>query len=179
MLANLNKNLGIILFKNPNTFNYILFNKFYSLFILKKKFANGEILEFHKKGFVKTKYESQELVKFVNEKIISPQEKYITNGVPRHQFIVNEHYREKILKLIKRDYGELIEKLEKYYNNKIAISEFQIKIFRFKKTMNIMTNKLETKQKNLTAIIIMLIFMLVHILKCLLIFMMFLMRMVL
>ncbi len=127
MLANLNKNLGIILFKNPNTFNYILFNKFYSLFILKKKFANGEILEFHKKGFVKTKYESQELVKFVNEKIISPQEKYITNGVPRHQFIVNEHYREKILKLIKRDYGELIEKLEKYYNNKIAITEFQVK----------------------------------------------------
>ena len=127
ILSYLNKNLGLFLFKNPNTFNYILFNKFYSLFILKKKFAIGEILEFHKKGFIKTKYESQELVKFVNEKIITPQEESIGNGVPRHQFVINKDYREKILQLIKRDYGELISKLEKYYNNKIAISEFQIK----------------------------------------------------
>jgi len=127
MFSYLNKNLGIIFFKNPNTLNYIFFDKLYSLFILKKKNIDSEISQFHKNGFFKTKYKSLELVNYINEQIISKQEKDIPRGVPRYQFEIEKKYRKKILQLVKRDYGDLIHDLEKYYNNKIAISELQIK----------------------------------------------------
>ena len=127
MLSQLNKNLGITLFKNPNTLNYILFDKLYSLFVLKDKATENEISEYHKKGFVKTKYTSPELVDFINKNIILPQEKNIQNGLKSYQFPIDKHYRKKILDLFKRDYGGLISELEKYYNNKIAISEILVK----------------------------------------------------
>ena len=127
MFSNLNKNLGILLFNNPNTLNYILFNKLYSYFILKKKNMDNLILQYHQKGYTKTKDKSLDLVNFINENIVSKQEKNIKEGEARHRFLIPEDCREKILKLIKRDYGNLIQKLEKYYNNKIAILEIQAK----------------------------------------------------
>ncbi len=127
MISQLNKNLGITLFKNPNTLNYILFDKLYSLFVLKDKTTEDEIAEYHNKGFVKTNYTSPELVDFVNNNIIFPQEKNIKDGLSSYQFPIDKHYRKKILELFTRDYGDLINKLEKYYNNKIAISEIRVK----------------------------------------------------
>ena len=127
MLSYLNKNLGTILFNNPSTFNYIFFDQIYHFFVLKKKEADDEVLDYHQNGYVKIKDQSLELVDFINENIISSQEKHIKKSLLKHQFVVPENCREKILQLIKKDYGNLINKLEKYYNNKIAITEFQIK----------------------------------------------------
>ena len=95
MLANLNKNLGIILFKNPNTFNNILFNKFYSLFISKIKNLSDDALEFHNNGFVKTKDKSLKLVDFINNNVINKQQNNISENETKYLFFIPHECREK------------------------------------------------------------------------------------
>tara|TARA_B100000989_G_C19529770_1_gene468951 strand:+ start:1414 stop:2340 length:927 start_codon:yes stop_codon:yes gene_type:complete len=127
MLSKLNKNLGLLLFNNPNTINYIIFNKFYSKFISKIKDLGDDALEFHKNGFVKTKDKSLKLVDFINNNIINKQQNNISENETKYLFSIPDECREKILKLLYQDYGLIIKDLEKYYNNKIGILEIIIK----------------------------------------------------
>ncbi len=148
MLSKLNKNLGLLLFNNPNNFNYILFNKFYNKFVSKIKNLNDEVSEFHKNGFIKTKNKSAELVDFINNNIIAKQQSQIQENEVKHLFFIPDECRDKILRLFHQEHGELIKELEKYYNNNIGILEIIIKRhFPIKAENNYYQNTIRDKSK--------------------------------
>ena len=66
----LDKKLGIILFKNSNYFSFNLFNFFYSINIAKKS-TNKLVVDFIKKGYVKSESVNQDEIDLINNKLKS------------------------------------------------------------------------------------------------------------
>ena len=93
VLYNLNKNLGISLFSNPNNLNYNLFNFFFKKNI--SNYKNSKLLEkYHKDGFLKTDINSNELVDFLSKEVENQNPK---NNEKNHIFFeINSEMQKKL-----------------------------------------------------------------------------------
>ena len=68
-LDEINKNLGIKLFNNPNTLNYNLFNYFFKLKIVNRINNDDLIKNYHELGFAKPKLNFSLLANCINENL--------------------------------------------------------------------------------------------------------------
>ena len=53
ILSSINKNWGILLFKNPNTLTYGIFNFLYDKYVVNLNNINNDIRFFHERGYLK------------------------------------------------------------------------------------------------------------------------------
>ena len=124
VLYNLNKNLGISLFNNPNNLNYNLFNFFFKKNI--SNYKNSKLLEkYHIDGFLKTDINSNELVDFLSKEVENQNPK---NNEKNHIFFeINSEMQKKIKEHINYKFGAMLKEFENYYRNKIAVINIDLK----------------------------------------------------
>ena len=141
LYRNINSKLSLILFGNPNRLNYNIFNLFYKIAISKNDIKSEKIYNLKKKGYFKASEASKELVDLINENIINKNQidnelteklhsnKAKTNSDEKKSisYKIDTSIRQKILNFIQEDFKDDISVLEKYYNNKIAVAEVQVK----------------------------------------------------
>lgn len=123
----INKNMGVKIFGNPNSVNYNLFNILYDKFILRKETEKEYLKNFYKDGYFKTEIVSKDLVDLINDQIITPQQDTIDPKTKKHIFFIPKHLRKNIIDHIYKDYGSMLKEMQKFYNNRISISEIVIR----------------------------------------------------
>ena len=123
VLTKINTKGGLLLFNNPNTLYYLIFNKLYQKFISKKT-NDEEIKKFLKVGYFKSSINSKKLTKLINEEI---HKQYINETKEYFHFDINDKMKIKIKDFINVDLKDLINKFEKFYNTNISIAKIIIK----------------------------------------------------
>ena len=127
LYKNLNKELPIRFFKKANSLNYILFEYFHEKLILNEP-RSLRLENFKKNGLYKTGIRSEEIVKFINEKVIKPQEDKIPSNLKgKYVFEFPQELRKSLIDLIHSDFKELLQEFEEFYNHKISIAEILVK----------------------------------------------------
>ena len=127
-LHRINKNFGIKFFKHPNNLNYNIFNFFFRKKI-KKKIDNDLVKNYHNLGYIKLNINDFELANYLSNRINEKDAKkkiYLSNEHSIY-FEADEEMKEKIRNQISNNFGEIIEKLKKYYLNDIAVVNVEIK----------------------------------------------------
>ena len=122
-LNKINKNVGIILFKCPNTLYYYIFNKAHQALISNKKTNDVDVDKYIKDGFFKTNVESSQFCKLISSKINMQK---INNSKTNHVFSIDQEMRHLIKEHILSNFSETIMKLENFYKSKISIADIRI-----------------------------------------------------
>ena len=127
MLSKINKNLGITLFKNPNTLNYNLFNFFFKKNLV--NFNDNKIKKYHELGFLKPNINSLKLSKYLSNKINNINIKKIEKNSNEYStfFEIDDEMKEQIKFHLKNDYKDVIEKFKEYYGCDIVVANISLK----------------------------------------------------
>ena len=123
ILYSLNKNLGVLLFKNPNTLYYNFFNLFFKKNIV-NKFNNDVVINFKEKGFIIPKVNLKDFCLNLQNEIDKQSLK--RNSDRCLYFEINENMKDKIKKKIRFDYKKTLKRIEKYYNGKVFVGDVRI-----------------------------------------------------
>ena len=117
-LDKLNSTLGAPIFKNTNTLNNNFFNYLYKKNIIINE-MDEDIRKFHTDGYLKTNVNSTNLCDYLSKQIEMQNPK--RDETRRIFFKMNDEMKKKIKDHIFSDFKQILDKFEKYYNNKIAI----------------------------------------------------------
>lgn len=117
-LSKLNSSLGIKFFYNSNTLNNNFFNYLYKKNIISKD-IDDDIKKFDLEGYLKPKIDSSELCDYLSKQIQLQNPK--RDETRRIFFQISHEMKLKIKSHIQSNFGEILNKFEKYYNNKISI----------------------------------------------------------
>ena len=127
ILNKLNKNLGVVFFKNPNSLNYNLFNLFFKKNIA--NFQNSQIKDYHELGFLKPDINSYELAKYLSNEINKSEAKKIEKLSNEHSisFFIKDEMKKKIKLHLENNFKDSIEILRNYYRSDIAVANVHLK----------------------------------------------------
>ncbi len=144
ILKKINEKFGVYLFNNSNTLNNNFFNYLYKKKIAKKT-NDEEIYKFHKDGYFKTSVNSEKICEYLSKKIV--EQDPVINEKRNIYFKIDDEMKKKIKDHIYSNFGDTFKKFEKYFNNKIAISNISLKRNYYVDDVNYYKNKIRDKSK--------------------------------
>ncbi len=119
----LNQNLGRVFFGNPNSLYYNIFNKYHENLISKKDGFDMEFKKYVNDGFFRTNVNSLELCNEINEKL---NVQSIDYNKKQFQFEIDDDLKNKIRNHINTEFKDTLNKIESFYNSKIAVAKVRI-----------------------------------------------------
>ena len=120
----INTNLGQILFNNPNTLYYNIFNNLHLSLIANKNIKDNEYMQkYLQDGFFKTNINSSEFCHQINSKIAK---QFVDSNTSFHRFHIDDEMKEKIRNHINIKFSPILKEIEKFYNSKIAVANIKI-----------------------------------------------------
>lgn len=124
ILENINENFGKYLFNNSNSLNNNIFNYLYKKNIINKE-MDENIKKFHTEGYFKPSVDSFELSDYLSKEIEKQNPKL--NDKRHVYFTINDQMKDRIKKHININFKSTLNKIEKYFNNKIVVAGIQLK----------------------------------------------------
>mgnify|MGYP001161360313 FL=1 len=119
----LNKNLGVLIFNNPNNLYYCFFNYLFKKKII-KNLNKKDIADFKNQGFISPKIDLRLFCEFLQNEIKKQAQKKNDKGYS--YFKINEIMRKKIKEIIDINFKETLKDLEQYFNGKIFVGDVRI-----------------------------------------------------
>lgn len=115
------RKLSLIIFSQRLPLSYVFFNSLYKKFIVNKKLNDPHILKFHQSGFVKLEVELKDEINEYKNKMFIKNEDDI-DKTTRIELSLTDQDKKNFAIKVKKKFEPIINKLEKYFNCDVFIS---------------------------------------------------------